>query len=125
MIVSVGAEGGGVKLLGRRGMEGSWEFSRVTNDCWWILEEEELDSNPPVSVPKWVSTWDEAVTLLDRYPWAQLHPLVVHAEFRAEVLVEVTRRLLEAPVKRHHDLAKRCHELMAQWLAVCSGEPRA
>ncbi len=29
VIVSVGAEGGGVMLLGRRGMEGSWEFRRV------------------------------------------------------------------------------------------------
>jgi hypothetical protein len=35
--------------------------------------------------------------LLDFNPWAQLHPISVHPEFQADVLVEITRRLLNAP----------------------------
>jgi hypothetical protein len=116
VIVSLGAEGGGVELLGRRRAEGSWEFRRVTNDSSWAMLDEEMDPNPPVFVPTWVSTWNEAITLLDRYPWARLHPLVVHKDFRSDVLVEVTRRLLGTP-------GTRSDEQMAQWLAVCKDDP--
>jgi hypothetical protein len=115
IIVHVGAEGGDVKLVGRRTMEGSWEFRQITNDSSWAMLEEEMDPNPPPEpTPIWVSTWGEAMALLDRYPWAQLYPLSVHAEFRADVLVEVTQRLLDGPVTRRD-------QRMAQWLTVCGG----
>jgi hypothetical protein len=117
VIVRVGAEGGDVSLVGRRNPESHWEFRRVVNDSSWsVLEEEELKPNRLATVPTWVSSWGEAMGLLDRYPWAELRPLAVRAEFRADVLVEVTRRLLEAPATRR-DLR------MAQWLAVCDGQP--
>lgn len=51
MIVSVGAEGGGVELFGRRSGEGSWEFRRVVNDSSWAMLDEEIDPNPPEIVP--------------------------------------------------------------------------
>jgi hypothetical protein len=117
VIVSMGAEGGGVKLLGRRTAEGSWEFRRATNDSSWAMLDEKKDPNATVVLPTWVSTWNEAVALLDRYLWALLYPIAVHPDFRAEVLVEVTRRLLDAPPERRNDR-------MARWLAVCSDEPR-
>jgi len=118
LIVSVAGEGGGVRLMGRRDPESHWEFRRITNDSSWsMLEEDELNPNPPPPVVTWVPTWSEAVALLDRYPWAELHPLAVHPEFQAEVLVEVTRRLLAVSPRRRN---KR----MAQWLSVCSTEPQ-
>jgi hypothetical protein len=117
IIVQVGAEGGDIKLLGHRSAQLQWEFRRVTNDSSWSMLDEELDPNPPPAPnPVRVATWGEAMALLDRYPWAQLHPLSVHAEFQADVLVEVTRRLLDAPVTRRD-------QQMAQWLTVCSGRP--
>jgi hypothetical protein len=115
IIVQVGAEGGDVKLLGRRNTQLQWEFRRVTADSSWSMLDEELDPNPPPAPnPVWVATWGEAMALLDRYPWAQLHPLSVQAEFQADVLVEVTRRLLDAPVTRRD-------QRMAQWFTVCGG----
>jgi hypothetical protein len=116
VIVSVGAEGGGIELLGRRGSEGSWEFRREVNDSSWALLDAEMAPNPkpPMIVPTWVSSWDEALALLDLNPWAQLWPLVVHREFRRDVLVAVSQRLLDAPGTRRD-------ELNARWLAVCSG----
>jgi hypothetical protein len=113
IIVHVGAEGGGVKLVGRRIAKCGWEFRRITNDSSWAMLDEEMDPNPPSApTPIWVSTWGEAMALLDRYPWAQLYPLAVHAEFQADVLVEVTYRLLDGPVTRPD-------QRMAQWLTVC------
>src|ERR1700722_8457962 len=67
-------KGGGVELLCHRRAEGAWEFRRVMNDSSWAMLEEETDAEPPVSVPTWVASWDEAVGLLDLNPWAQLWP---------------------------------------------------
>jgi hypothetical protein len=115
IIVHVGAEGGDVQLVGRRTADSAWEFRQITNDSSWAMLDEEMDPNPPrAPTPTWVSSWGEAMTLLDRYPWAQLHPLSVHAEFQADVLAEVTHRLLDAPVTRRD-------QRMAQWLTVCGG----
>jgi hypothetical protein len=117
IIVQVGAEGGDVKLLGRRSEQLRWEFRRVTADSSWSMLDEDLDPNPPPAPnPVWVATWGEAIALLDCYSWAQLVPLTVHADFHADVLVEVTRRLLSEPSGRRD-------QRMAQWLRVCSGRP--
>jgi len=111
IILKVGAEGGGITLYGRRNANQKWEFRRVANDSW-VLPDVVLNLYPPTPVPVWVKTWKEAVTLLDRNPWTKLVPLSVHSEFREEVLVEVTRRLLAEPSKRN----KR---QMDRWLKVC------
>lgn len=113
VIVHVGGAGGEVKLLGRRGTNRQWEFCRVSTDSSWAMLDEEMDLNPtPTPEPIWVATWDEAVALLDRNPWAQLVPLSVHEEFRDEVLFEVTRRLMTAP-------SPRAESQMDRWLKVC------
>jgi hypothetical protein len=115
VIVSVGAEGGSVKLLGRRRAEGTWEFRRVMNDSSWSLLGEETDPARTVVILRWVSSWDEALGLLDINPWAELRPLAVHPEFRGDVLAAVRSRLLKVPEARRD-------ERMAQWVAVCSAD---
>lgn len=40
-----------------------------------------------------MTSWSDALDLLDRNPWAALHPLAVHPEFRKKVWNEVQRRL--------------------------------
>jgi hypothetical protein len=99
VIVQVGGEGGDITLWGRSAQGETWEFRRGSTDYSWSMldDEEGYDTTPglaPEPVPVWVATWSEAITLLDRNPWAQLIPLSVHADFRQDVLVEVTRRLL-------------------------------
>ena len=116
IIVHVGGEGGGIKLFGRRGANMQWEFRRTSSDSSWAMLDEELDPNPPPPpAPIWVPTWNEAIALLDRNPWAQLVPLSVHKDFRDEVLFEVTRRLLAEP-------STRAESQMDRWLRVCSGD---
>lgn len=80
IIMTIGAEGGSINLVGAR-MDGNWQFRIETSDQRWMLADD--DYTPPVH--PWVSTWPEAVTQLDRYPWAELHPALVHPEFRAMV----------------------------------------
>ena len=78
---------------------------------------EELDSSPePTPELSWVKTWPQAIELLDRNPWAKLVPLSVHADFRDEVLFEVTRRLLADPSNRNE-------KQMERWLLACESKP--
>ena len=119
MIVRVGAEGGNVTLFGRKKPDQQWEFRRAINDSSlsMLYEEEDGPDSSSQTLPEfvWTTSWVGAVALLDRYPWAQLVPLAVHVDFRADVLVEVTRRLLAGT-------SSRARTQMDRWLAVCSSQ---
>jgi hypothetical protein len=86
-IVEIGAAGGSLTLQGRRDAGGHWQFRTVTDeaDLYVMLGEE---PTVPTTLP-WVSLWDEALALLDRYPWPKLHPIAVHSEFKETVLAAV------------------------------------
>ena len=77
IILAIGAEGGSIDLVGIK-TGGRWKFSIKASDQSWMLDDDD-DHTPPTH--PWVSTWQEAVVQLDRYPWPQLHPLHVHPEF--------------------------------------------
>lgn len=88
IIVEAGAEGGGITLYGQRNGRG-WLFSRhlvdhtgaMLEDPVWIEHDSEV-----------VSTWEEAINLLEEYEFNHLHPLQVHPEFQDRVLREVLSR---------------------------------
>lgn len=89
-IIEIGAAGGSLTLQGRRTDGGGWQFRTVTDegDLYVMIGEE-----PPEPITlSWVSSWDEALALLDRYPWSKLHPIAVHSEFKEAVLAAVTAR---------------------------------
>lgn len=118
MIVEVGAEGGRVALLGRLDVNENWQFRLSSTDESWTILGDAVETGPrSPRESNWVLTWPEAVALLDRYPWAQLVPLVVHPAFRDEVLVEVTRRLLGRS-------SPRSKSQMDRWLKLFSGGVR-
>ena len=96
MILKVGAAGGSVTLLGRRGDGEQWQFARVTVDQTEALLGETGDGvvrAPSVENLEWVGCWEEGIRLMDRYPWARLHPIAVHPEFVERVRVAVEERL--------------------------------
>jgi hypothetical protein len=41
----------------------------------------------------WVEGWEAGLGLMDRYPWARLHPVALHPEFLERVRVAVEERL--------------------------------
>ena len=111
-IIACGAELGSFALFGRRTPVG-WEFRTVLRDHSAAMLEEDGESSEPIHEESgWVTSWAAAMGLLDRRPWARLIPLRVHPEFREEVLVEVTRRLL---LKGD----SRAHSVMTRWTAAC------
>jgi hypothetical protein len=80
VILRVGAEGGDITLHGVR-TENGWRFQRkVVDQTACMLDEEEIRHDS-----LFTSSWDEALALLDRYPWRRLYPLEVHPEFQQAV----------------------------------------
>jgi len=88
VIVEIGGEGGSLAIYGIRTKLG-WIFSREVVDQSLLF----IDEGPTIQhSSKIVSSWPEALELLDRYPWPQLCPIKVHPEFRKMVLDAVLER---------------------------------
>ena len=108
-VLQVGAEGGDVTLFGRRRSDGEWQFARVTNDQSWLLLGEvgvAVNPTPAIDSLNWVGSWDEALQLMDRYPWARLHPVQVHPAFLERVRLAIDARLVRVPPDRFSEYAR-------------------
>ena len=103
VILKVGAAGGSVTLVGRKAGATTWQFARITVDHSGDMLGEEVSKapGPPQRTSlEWVASWEEALRLLDRYPWARLHPVAVHPEFVERVRAAVEERLAREPQHR-------------------------
>jgi len=109
VILQAGAEGGDVTLIGRTTEAGTWAFARVTDDQTEALFGESGDGvvvAPSFENLEWVDTWDDGLRLMDRYRWAQLHPLYVHPDFVERVRAAVEERLATESQDRWTDYAR-------------------
>jgi len=106
VILEVAAEGGGIKLYGRRGEKG-WCFSRNVIDQTPTL----LSESAIKHTSKSVDTWPAALALIDKYPWHKLVPLTVHPEFRQKVL--------EAVIARFSSKGDTGSDRLANWNEIC------
>lgn len=93
VILKIGAEGGSITLFGRRLDEHLWIFSLQSSDC---SDDEVLtadaDSYAGQKTSE-VSSWAEAVNLLNRYPsWYLFYPLIIHPDFKEHIFDEVKKR---------------------------------
>ena len=98
VVLEVGAEGGSVTLIGREDETDEWRFARITIDqSWALLGEADVEiTAPDLTSLVWVDGWEAGLTLMDRYPWARLHPVYVHPDFVERVRVAVEQRLAGA-----------------------------
>lgn len=107
VILEVLAEGGSRVLYGLRQTDG-WFFSLDYIDAVspGLLMEAK---NFPEKV---VASISDALTLLDRYPWINLAPSMVHPEFRKEILNAVWAREAKSDAtSRYHDRwVEKCAE---------------
>jgi hypothetical protein len=107
IILKIGADGGDLTLYGDRTAKG-WLFSLSVYDCSPLM----LDEGGPAiqHTSSCVTSWADAIVLLDKYPWAKLYPLAVHADFRKQVWSEVKSRLC-------HDGGDQ--DALDKWRRVC------
>lgn len=83
IIIRLGCEGGALTLVGVQIATG-WTF-RVESDESTLSSLLDDDDQIEVLERPWVNTWRSALKQLDQYPWPQLKPIEVHADFRAKV----------------------------------------
>jgi hypothetical protein len=66
-------------------------FRVVTRES--VFDEDDLGKAEIQSAPpEYADSFLDAVGLLDRYPWATLHPVAVHPDYLNQVLQEVQKR---------------------------------
>jgi hypothetical protein len=89
VVVEIGAEGGGIKVLSRSSDDGCLEYSVTMRDQTLTFLAEDEGGAVIRRSTDWMGSWNDAVAVLDRWPWPMLHPLRIHPEFRYRVLVAV------------------------------------
>lgn len=107
VIVEIGGEGGSIALLGVRDRQGGWHFC-LDRDESSLADFLPDDFDPALlrSRSGWVTSWEEALARLDRYPWHRLYPIALHAEFRERILAAVADRAAKESRERAADIAE-------------------
>lgn len=92
-ILKLMAEGGSITILGTLDENGFWQFLIKKNEvCLYDLVPDELDGNPVITSGQ-LSSWDDAVRLLDQNSnWVRLCPVTIHPEFVVQILSLVEER---------------------------------
>jgi hypothetical protein len=95
VVLEVGSEGGSLTLLRARTTSKNWRFWIERNETalYDLLSEEDRgEIGEYFAKTGYVDSLQEALSLLDRYPWFDLYPLEIHPEYRNLVLAEVRKR---------------------------------
>jgi hypothetical protein len=117
VIMEVGAWGGSVTLVGIKTSTG-WRFACTTDESFFSFMDE---FTPDQFRSTWniAETWEDALALLDEYPWASLFPIRVHPEFAQRVWNAVAARI-EA---RQTDGSAFHQDNLERWHKVCFDKP--
>jgi hypothetical protein len=93
-VLEVGSEGGSLTLVRQKNAGGDWEFLVERNETalYDLLSDEDRNGIEFASQTGYVRSFQEALSLLDKYPWFRLHPTLVNPEFLDSVLLEVKKR---------------------------------
>lgn len=95
VVLEVQGEGGSLTLSRERAEDGHWRFRFGTDETTLIdvlSEDDKNTSGDEFANAEYANSLDQALTLLDRYPWFQLVPREVHPQFADAVLDAVRRR---------------------------------
>lgn len=101
-ILEVLAEGGSLKIQGRRHRAGVWEFAVATNEAALLDLLDGVDGEDPVrssdvhGATEWVASWEHALSLFDRYPWHRLHPRRIHPDFAPRLVAALACKGIDA-----------------------------
>jgi hypothetical protein len=102
LVLEVGAEGGSLSLVRRRNIDANWEYRTETDETAFydLLSKGDLSGLEVSTHSRYVRSFEEALTVLDKYPWFDFVPLKVHPEYFHAVLGEVRKRGGEATERR-------------------------
>jgi hypothetical protein len=113
IILGIAAEGGSITLYGQKDYKGNWIFCRGVADHTPTFLSDDNGKGENISHSSaHVKTWEEAIALLDKYPWAMLSGIEVHSEFRDRIWSAVLKRLEDKN-------GERIKRTKARWAVLC------
>lgn len=94
VVLEVGGEGGSLTLVRQRTADEDWQFRIEQNEAalYDMLSDEDRNGIEFSSQTGYVRSFEQALELLDRYPWFNLYPIEVHPAFVEAILLEVRKR---------------------------------
>ena len=91
IVLQVGAEGGSLTIVRYHVSGEKWQFAIIRDESTladFLGEEDKEDLFETLdSIP----TFEDAIALMNKYPWPNLYPLVVHPEYANRVMEIIER----------------------------------
>lgn len=91
IVLQVGAEGGSLTLVRYHVSGEKWQFAIIRDESTLADFLEEKDKVDLFETLDSIATFEDAIALLNKYPWPNLCPLVVHPEYANRVLEIIER----------------------------------
>lgn len=95
VILKIGGEGGTLIIQRFRASDGAWKFIFTTDESTmadFLDEEDQIDL---VKKYPQVDTFEEALQIMNKYPWHKLHVITLHQEYVSIVQSEKQKRSIE------------------------------
>jgi hypothetical protein len=109
VVLRVGAEGGSLTVYRVPSTDGQWYWEVETNEVATydlLSEADDLDAASSVRRTR-VRSLEDALVVLDKYPWVRLTPIQVHADYRDVILHAVFERGSACDQERWRAMLKR------------------
>lgn len=94
IVLQVGAEGGSLTIVRYQVSGEKWQFAFIRDESTLagFLGEEDQEDLLLFEALDSIATFEDAIALMNKYPWPDLYPLVVHQEYANRV-----REIIERP----------------------------
>ena len=93
IVLQVGAEGGSLTIVRYHVSGEKWQFAFIRDESTLASFLAENDYNREDLFKEFASiaTFEDAIALMNKYPWPNLYPLVVHPEYANRVMEIIER----------------------------------
>ncbi len=92
MLLKIGGEGGSLSIRRFRATDGTWKFIFITDESTLADFLEEEDQIELVKKYSPVNSFEEALQLMNKYPWHEMHLITMHPEYAGAILLEKKER---------------------------------
>jgi hypothetical protein len=85
IVLQVGAEGGSLTIVRYHVSGEKWQFAIIRDESTLADFLGEEDKEDLFEALDSIATFEDAIALMNKYPWPNLYPLVVHPEYANRV----------------------------------------
>jgi hypothetical protein len=91
IVLQVGAEGGSLTIVRYHVSGEKWQFAIIRDESILVDFLGKEDNEDLFEALDSIATFEDAIALMNKYPWPNLYPLVVHPEYANRVMEIIER----------------------------------